>query len=99
MWLEIAPKNVGNRPDKADFVLESLWLAHVGNFSGMGRQIDVFWFLYLSPWAYFGNVLGTLTSLSKLLLVGLTYQSHDVRQILKLSEMDRHVTITPTALA
>ena len=28
MGLEIAPEDVGNRPDKADFVLESFWLAH-----------------------------------------------------------------------
>jgi hypothetical protein len=26
--LEISPKDVGNRPNEADFVLESLWLTH-----------------------------------------------------------------------
>ena len=26
--LEVSPEYVGNRPDKADFVLKSLWLAH-----------------------------------------------------------------------
>jgi hypothetical protein len=28
MGLEVASEDVCNRPDKADFVLESLWLAH-----------------------------------------------------------------------
>lgn len=39
MGLEVASEDVGNRPDKADFVLESLGLAHVVNFSGEDRQI------------------------------------------------------------